>query len=200
METIISAKTEYPAVADRFVDWASSEEGHLYRYYGFEGINYRAAKPGELNIAGEQAVWTEIENVPAEYENWGLGHFITPYGGTRRFFDTLFSVQKDPKNLSTHGKTEKEMLYHTTFVETYPYNDPLEDIWPGNMVFPAVVRTELGVLKTNVNGLIEESAAKFVIGELDLDRDWDRFQANLKSAGLDRYLQICQEALDARNK
>lgn len=199
METIISAKTEYPATAYRFVDWAASEEGHLYRYYGFEGINYQAAIRGELNVAGEQAVWTAIENPPAKYRDWGLYHFLTPYGGTRHFHDLLFSVLKDPDNLSTDGKTKKEMLFESTFVQDYPHNDDPADIWPANMIFPSAVEAEFGVLKTKINRLIGEAAAKFVIGELGLDKDWDTFQSNLKSAGLDRYLEICQEAWDARN-
>ena len=197
LSTIISAKTEYPATAFRFLDWISGEDAHLKRYYGLEGINYRAAESGELSKAGTQAIWTKLD-ASEEYDNWGLGHILTPYGGTRRFFDTLLSISKNPDELNINGKTKGELLYDTTS-EYYPHNDALVDVWPINMVFPSEVATEIGILKTNINDLITESNAKFVIGELDLDSDWDNFQANLKSAGLERYLQLCQEALDARN-
>lgn len=196
-DTVISVKSEYPATAFRFLDWISGEEGHLKRYNGLEGIHYRAAEPGELAKNGKQAVWTTLD-APEEYDNWGLGHIFAMYGGKREFFDTLFSVNKNPDALNFEGKTWGEMLYKTTS-EYYPYNDALEEVWPSNIVFPSEVRTEMGILKTNINDLITESNAKFVIGELDLDSDWDQFQSELKNAGLERYLQLCQEALDAKN-
>jgi hypothetical protein len=64
-----------------------------------------------------------------------------------------------------------------------PYNKPKQ--------LPPV-RTSGGSFHTYV----EESIAKFVVGDLNIDRDWTAFQNNLKNLGLDRYLQIIQTSYD----
>jgi putative aldouronate transport system substrate-binding protein len=195
--TGIGAKTEVPAVAFRFLDWLSSEEGHLAKYWGIEGTHYRESKPGELNVAGEQATWTEIvENREPE---WGWGHLGVIWGGTGLFHDTLRAVVKTPETVNVSGMTPDEMIYKTS-VEYLKHVDSLDTIWPANIIFPPAVRTERAILGGNVNGLIYESGSKFVTGDLDLDADWAEFQGQLEAAGLERYLQICQEAWEARNK
>ena len=55
-----------------------------------EGTHYRRSKPGELNVAGEQATWTEI--VENRDINWGWGHLGVIWGGTGLFHDTLMAV------------------------------------------------------------------------------------------------------------
>jgi putative aldouronate transport system substrate-binding protein len=195
--TGIGAKTEIPATAFRFLDWLSSEEGHLVKYYGIEGTHYRKSKPGELNVAGEQATWTEI--VENRDINWGWGHLGVIWGGTGLFHDTLMAVVKTPDTVNVSGMTPDEMIYKTS-VEYLEHVDSLDTIWPANIIYSPAVRTEQAILSGNVNGLIYEVGSQFVAGDLDLDADWDKFQADLKAAGIERYLEICQEAWNARNK
>jgi hypothetical protein len=47
-------------------------------------------------------------------------------------------------------------------------------------------------MAANINTYVEESIAKFVVGDINIDRDWTTFQNNLRNMGLDRYLQIIQ--------
>jgi putative aldouronate transport system substrate-binding protein len=55
---------------------------------------------------------------------------------------------------------------------------------------------QMTTMATNINTYVEESIAKFVVGDLNIDRDWAAFQNNLKNLGLDRYLQIIQNTYD----
>jgi putative aldouronate transport system substrate-binding protein len=52
----------------------------------------------------------------------------------------------------------------------------------------------MALLTTNINTYVEESIAKFIVGDLDPNRDadWNNFQSQLKNLGIDRYLQIIQ--------
>jgi len=56
--------------------------------------------------------------------------------------------------------------------------------------------TEMSQLKVNINTYVEESIAKFIIGDLDpnKDADWNAFQNELKNLNVDKYLQIVQDA------
>jgi hypothetical protein len=46
---------------------------------------------------------------------------------------------------------------------------------------------------------VEESIAKFIVGDLDpnKDADWNNFQTQLKNLNIDKYLQIIQKTYDA---
>jgi putative aldouronate transport system substrate-binding protein len=76
-----------------------------------------------------------------------------------------------------------------------PYAQKAENIVPP-LYFPPEVSLEMTALVTNINTYVNESIAKFTVGDMNLERDWDTFQTNLKNLGLDRYLKIVQEAYD----
>ena len=42
-----------------------------------------------------------------------------------------------------------------------------------------------------------ESAVAFITGSKDIDTDWDSYQDELRAIGVERYLEITQEAFDS---
>jgi len=38
--------------------------------------------------------------------------------------------------------------------------------------------------------------AKFIVGDLNVETDWNRYLTELKNLGVDRYLQIMQKTYD----
>jgi putative aldouronate transport system substrate-binding protein len=59
------------------------------------------------------------------------------------------------------------------------------------------VASELATLQTNLGTYIQQSAVQFITGEKSLDSDWDSYLGELDSLGLDRFLEIYQQAYDA---
>lgn len=57
-----------------------------------------------------------------------------------------------------------------------------------------------GELQPSVLNTADEWFANFVIGNADIDADWDTYLATLNDAGLDRFLEIYQTAYDAKYK
>ena len=55
---------------------------------------------------------------------------------------------------------------------------------------------EYGELKAGVNEYVKESIARFVTGEVDIDRDWARYLRELDQVGLRRYVEMIQTAYD----
>ena len=47
----------------------------------------------------------------------------------------------------------------------------------------------------DMNKLVSESQAKFITGEMSMS-EWDTYVGQLEQMGLDRYLEIQQEAYD----
>ncbi len=51
-------------------------------------------------------------------------------------------------------------------------------------------------METNILDNVEQSAVQFITGELSLEDDWDDYVNGLESLGVDRYVEINQEAYD----
>ena len=68
---------------------------------------------------------------------------------------------------------------------------------PSYSVLDADAATEATALWTDISTYISESTAKFITGEKNLEDDFDAYLAQLKSMGMDRYIEIQQNALDA---
>ena len=67
---------------------------------------------------------------------------------------------------------------------------------PGNMSMDAELNSEQNILTSDLCTLADEWVAKFIIGDRDLDADWDAFQELLHSNGIDRCVEIEQITLD----
>jgi putative aldouronate transport system substrate-binding protein len=73
-----------------------------------------------------------------------------------------------------------------------------------NEVFPTVYFTaeedsELATLRTDVTDYVNQMKAKFVTGAESIETGWDTYVQTLNRAGLARYLEIYQKALDRYN-
>jgi hypothetical protein len=62
------------------------------------------------------------------------------------------------------------------------------------------VASEGATLQTNINNYVAQSSLEFVTGKknIDSDEDWAAYLEGLNGLGLPRYLQIQQQAYDAR--
>jgi putative aldouronate transport system substrate-binding protein len=49
---------------------------------------------------------------------------------------------------------------------------------------------------TNIPDYVEQAMARFITGDLDIDRDWDSYLSNLENMGLSRWLKVAQQAYE----
>ena len=56
--------------------------------------------------------------------------------------------------------------------------------------------TEIATLETDLGNFVNSAMAKFVTGELDLDKDWDEYLAKLENIGLNEYIAASQTCYD----
>ena len=105
----------------------------------------------------------------------------------------------------------------TALAQTYNPDDPLERWlyeWTRDLMepygvtdkaVPPMVFTEeqsklFGELNTTVYNVVDEWFANFVIGNYDIEEDWDTYIETLNDSGLEDFLGIYQEAYDAKYK
>ncbi|MCL2478968.1 MAG: hypothetical protein FWF22_05660, partial [Treponema sp.] len=182
-----------PALVLRYLDWMYTDEGMTAYYYGGKGIGWTDADPGATGPAGTPATIKQftLKDGDKYYGNLTWGNGLPAYQ-TQAWRNLL---QQPADMMDPAGTGSERFLYYWTKQNYEPYGAPV------SMLIPPLYYNENDVssiasLKTAINTYVEESIAKFVTGQMSVDRDWDRFQTELKNLGVDRYLQIIQSTYD----
>ena len=55
---------------------------------------------------------------------------------------------------------------------------------------------EYNAIMGDISTLVTETVAPWIIGQKDIDAEWDTFQANMKGIGIDRAIAMQQAAYD----
>ena len=53
---------------------------------------------------------------------------------------------------------------------------------------------ELSTLSTDISKVVNEQKAKWCTGQGDIDKEWDAYIESLNKIGLERYMEILNEA------
>jgi putative aldouronate transport system substrate-binding protein len=79
------------------------------------------------------------------------------------------------------------------------YFPPIEDIFPPAF-FTVSQEEELSILRADINSYVSQKFASWVLGEFDVNSDWVSYKNQLNKMGLERYIEIHQEAYDSYYK
>jgi len=171
----ISTKNKYPVESMKWLDYWYHEDGRVLMNLGIEGITY--------NIIDGKYVYTdEILNNPnglplAE----AIGKY-TPVSGSRIFQDTRYFSQmtahpnqREAVTLLTQATVERAMRPLT------PTSDE---------------SSRLARIVNEMDTYRQERFAKFVMGQEDIESNWNTYINTLNSMGLNEALQIYQRALE----
>lgn len=174
----ISTTCENPELLCKYLDYMWSDEGVLLVNYGIEGDTYTIQEDG-----------------------------------TARFVDSMY--------ITSDGSTFNDNLSATAFVNCpiyYHWERELvtcsdaalaaSDVWTANAdnayVMPSVSLTteeaeKLGSIQNDLNTLASEKILQFIIGDADINAEWDSFVANLTEMGYQDAEAMYQDALDRYN-
>jgi putative aldouronate transport system substrate-binding protein len=189
----LPATCKNPALIARWLDYFYSEEGMITSGYGGKGIGWTDADPGTTGAYGWPAQIKPIVQEPGDayYRNivWGNG----PGALLTQEFRNLIAVPEDM--YAPDGTGIERLLWVKTRDNYLPYAQPIDTILPP-LWFNAADANTIAMLTTNINTYVEESIAKFITGQLNIETDWDGFQNQLKALGIDQYLKIQQDTYD----
>ena len=141
---------------------------------------------GDIGLNGEPAIWHRLSTF-GELQNV---HWAQVGPSYRPNHLRLGEKQRGPEDLEV-------VLYRETNQKMEPYARGIEDILPP-LSFSEEQSIELTDIRLSVTDYINESAAQFVLGQLDVDADWQTYLDTLESLGLPRMVQIYQESYDAK--
>jgi putative aldouronate transport system substrate-binding protein len=182
-----------PELVVRWLDWFMSEEGTFMLRWGEEGLGWEKADPGATGVDERPATFKQIVLQPGDkyYGNMVWGQDYPNYNSA----ESRMGQQQPGDMLAPDGSGTEKFLYIKTKENYAPYGMPIEQLIPP-MFYDADQAAVIAQLTTDINTYVEESIAKFIIGDMSLETDWDRYLNELENLGLSRYLDIIQQTYD----
>lgn len=184
-DCVISATSEYPEVAFRWCDGLYDRETTLFSIFGIENEQWKWAEAGDIGLNGEPAIWHRLSTF-GELQNVHWAQVGPTY---RPNHLRLGEKVRNPEDLEV-------VLYSETNTKYEPYARGVEDIIPP-LAFTEDQSIELADIQLSVVDHVTQMSAQFILGQADLDADWDSYVETLNTLGLPRMVGIYQEAYDA---
>ncbi len=172
----ISVQAEDPENILRFFDWFFTKEGSTVANYGIEGTSF------EYDAEGNPQYTDLIANNP----DYTFQQIALLYC----WADIPTIVDRDRSFQATYTQDSLDAI------ELYGKNTDGAYEMPTRLSFTAAESDEYASTIGDIETRADEQIVRFVIGELNFDSDWDDFVQELKDMGLERCVELKQDALD----
>ena len=172
----ISVQAEDPENILRFFDWFFTKEGSTDANYGIEGTSF------EYDAEGNPQYTDLIANNP----DYTFQQIALLYC----WADIPTIVDRDRSFQATYTQDSLDAI------ELYGKNTDGAYEMPTRLSFTAAESDEYASTIGDIETRADEQIVRFVIGELNFDSDWDDFVQELKDMGLERCVELKQDALD----
>ena len=169
----ISTNCEDIPLACQWLDYFWTEEGRLLCNYGIEGEGF-------------------------EYDENGNPQFtdFVVNGGNFQFMMTGYTLSGVP---SLQDFDKSFFTYGDNVIEAFDtWASCVDDLYtlPAALTLNTEQNEAYSSKFNDINTMAEERVGKFITGELDIETQWDAFQQDLESMGIQDCIDIYQEAYD----
>ncbi|MEM7133844.1 MAG: extracellular solute-binding protein [Chloroflexota bacterium] len=179
---VITSASKYPEVAFRWCDGLYERETTLRSVFGNKDEHWKLAEDGDIGLNGEPAIWHRLTTF-GELQNF---HWAQVGPSYRPNHLRLGEKQRDPGDLEV-------VLYRETNEKMVPYGRPVEELIPP-LAFNEDQSLELTDIRLSVTDYVQQMMAEFILGQSDIDGDWQTYLDTLNTLGLPRMVEIYQEA------
>lgn len=185
---VITSACKDPALAVKWIDTLYWQEASLRSHNGVPGEDWRWAEEGEVNVGGTQALWKLLaESVGPTDRTWG---------GVGPAYWSSFMGNGGVVDPQTAATSIDGLLYQAA--KSYePYKQPAELVLPA-LSFNSDQATAIADPEATIRQYVNQMLTAFVRGDTDLDSGWDQYVSTLDQMGLAPYLQVYQDAYDAK--
>ena len=163
---------EWEATGDKFWPWDAKLKHYPESLYGSADeaqADLTLKKPWDYLLTSwyNPAVPNSNEGLPANY--W------------EEYLEARMDNPADP------WLTYNAHVHHVPYYKTY---------WPGIVRYTVDEMDEYSMLVTELNAYVDPALARFIMGELNVDSDFDNFVSECNKRGLPRLLEIQQTAVE----
>ena len=169
----VSTNCEDVKLACQWLDYFWTEEGQILCNYGIEGEGFEYDENGEPQFSD----------------------FVVN-GGNFQFMMTGYTLSGVP---SLQDFDKSFFTYGDNVIEAFDtWGSCVDDLYtlPGALTLTTDQTEAYTPVFNDLNTMAEERIGKFITGEADIETEWDQFQEDLISMGIEDCIAIYQEAYD----
>ena len=191
---IIPATCDQPELVMQWADLLYTDEGIMMQDLGIKGVSWDDPDEGAIGVDGSPATYKKLTMTPDQeyYGNMNWGQIFPMFLSAEH----RLGYQQTEGMMAPDGSGTEAFLYYYSHENYAPYGIAQKNVVPP-LYYSEEDSSEIAMLQTNINTYVEECIAKFIVGQMNLDTDWDAFQTELKNMNIDRYLEIIQTTYDA---
>lgn len=186
----VTSSAKNPELILSWLDYFYSEEGAMFRQ-GREGIEWKEAEEGDLGFNGEPAKYVSLKTPEDDeyYNNVDFSEHI-PFLQSKEHREGSATGQ-DFRADDADNWNEIQLFQGTVAYEAAarPYEQSLP-----NLSVSADKANDYARMKTEIEDYMGECLVQFIVGGMDLEKDWDGYIDQLKAIGLDEYMEMTNEA------
>jgi putative aldouronate transport system substrate-binding protein len=184
----VTKNCKYPETAFRLGDLLMSEKYSVMSRFGEEGVDWRKPAPNdECYYEGYDPYLIPILpwGVP-QNKHWANG---APQLNTYRIMN----------GMAVKGQIRFIDLWNAEVAsKARPYFHTENVI--GNIVYNHSEFERIAEIRANVETYFQECYTRFLLRDMSLEQDWNKYLAELKAMGLDTYVEVAQTAYARMNR
>ena len=183
----ITDRAQRPELALRWGDGMLDPEGETrFHQNGTEGSEWRKGLPGEVDFHGRPAAFKRTTSLE---HNRGNKNNAAWYDGPRWITRDHFESQV--ANPDPASRNEGAGLEYLLFDVSRRLMEPFRpEVALRDAYLPADTVSEAAQLRTAIHSHVNESTVRFIVGDLDLEADWDQYVQQLDDLRVDRFIEI----------
>lgn len=186
---IITKYCKNKLAAFRLLDFMMSEESAMRSRYGVPDKDWFPAEEGDVSIfasiGAKPVVRTVLPFLSVQNSHW---YAMNPQF---RKFDIANGIVWNGDELDGE-------YFKAKALSEYINKEPKERI--KYLVLNEEEQEEYSSIEAEIKEYVKESAAMFIIGQKDIDKDWDEYIKTLKSLNLNRFVELAQIGYDRYEK
>jgi putative aldouronate transport system substrate-binding protein len=174
-EAVITTAAEFPEQTLEWLDYPYSQEGHMLFNFGIQGDTYEM-------IDGNPRYTEKILDNPK--------HSVIVAHQLFHMAQNAWPIVQDPRHA--------QQLYTNPAVEACKVEwakGDLSRLLPAGMKFDYETKDLMNQFDIDIKTYADEFMNKLIIGQADFD-EWDDFISTVKDLGIDKVLNMYQEAYD----
>ena len=187
-----------PYLAFRFLDACAEQEASISIRYGEPGVDWQYTNEGIirhhylegygpiyelLTTLSGRSVWTD-ENDVIWHTNFA--NMLPP---------KLFAGLSGAPYEGWMAQKMDVLWYSTVPLRYYAHPDELSL----KLIFTAEELDEISDVEASIRSYVEENITAFILGNRDIEAEWDAYISELEAIGLERYLEVAQDSYDRLN-
>lgn len=180
----ITRDCEHPEIAFKLADLMMSEEASMFQRHGEPEVDYKEVDGEPIKGESKHKIEAILQFGDQQNSHWQTENpgFIGDFLWTETWDGKL-----DPEKPNYYG------ILIAQSTELYKKYEPEEHI--DKIVYSAEEMEELLDIKTSLRSYVDEQMVAFITGTASFET-WDAYLEELNVIGLERYLELTQQAYD----